>query len=113
MADPLVSQIAVRSRSQWETAYLRSYRLRDPEADSRGDTPPSIDAKSLADQLAILSENNRQTSRKIPLSELTDPELDQRLDELGLPPRFPDLGSSGFVIGKTSASGTHIFAGDE
>lgn len=113
MADPLVSQIAVRTRSDWEAAYLRSYRLRDPEADTRGDMQPSIDAKALADQLAILSEYNRQTSRKIPLSELTDPELDQRLDELGLPPRFPDLGSSGFVIAKTSASGTHIFAGDE
>jgi uncharacterized phage protein gp47/JayE len=113
MADPIVNQIATRTRSEWEAAYLRSYRLRDPDADTRGDTQPRVDAKSLADQLAVLSEYNRQTSRKIPLSELSTEELDQRLSDLGLPPRFPDLGSSGFVLAKTSASGTHIFAGDE
>lgn len=113
MADPLVSEIKVRSRSDWEQAYLRSYRLRDPDADTRGDTQPSIDAKSLADQLAVISEYNRQVSRRVPLSEKSDAELDQMLAEKGLPPRFPELGSSGFVICSASASGTHIFAGDE
>lgn len=113
MANPLPDQIVVRDRAAWRTAYLRSYSLRDPEADTREDTQPWIDASAQADQLAIMSENARQIGRKIPLSELNDEQLDQRLDEMGLPPRFPDLGSSGFVIARTSAGGTHIFSGDE
>jgi uncharacterized phage protein gp47/JayE len=114
MALPIAdNQIVVRNRKDWRTAYLRSYSLRDPEADTREDTQPWIDASSLADQLAIMSENARQIGRKIPLSELSDEQLDQRLDELGLPARFPDLGSSGFVIASTSTGGTHIFSGDE
>lgn len=113
MADPLVSEIKVRTRAEWEQAYLRSYRLRDPDADTRGDTQPSVDAKSLADQLAVISEYNRQASRRVPLSEKSDAELDQELSDLGLPPRFPELGSSGFVIASASTTGTHIFGGDE
>ncbi|MBA2687505.1 MAG: baseplate J/gp47 family protein [Gemmatimonadaceae bacterium] len=111
--DILPDQLIVRDRSEWEAAYLRSYRLRDPEADTRADTQPSIDAKTLADQLVVQSQNARRLAQSIPLSEVTGDRLDQRLVELGLPPRFPDLGSSGFVIANTSTGGAHIFAGDE
>lgn len=110
---PLPGTITVKSRDEWRDHYLRSYRLRDPDADTSADTQPWIDASCLADQLVILSENARQISRKIPLSELTSAELDQRAAELGIPPRFPELGSSGAVTIVASTGGTHIFAGDE
>lgn len=113
MASPLPDQIVVRNRTEWREAYLRSYRLRDTDADTREDTQPWVDASALADQLAILSENARQIGRKIPLSELSEEQLDQRLEELGLPQRFPDLGASGFVIAHTGLTGSHIFSGDE
>lgn len=111
--NPLPGTITVKSRNEWRDHYLRSYRLRDPEADTGEDTQPWIDASCLADQLVILSENARQIGRKIPLSELSTDELDQRAAELGIPPRFPDLGSSGAVEIVASNDGTHLFAGDE
>lgn len=111
--DVLPDELIVRDRAEWEAAYLRSYRLRDPDADTRADTQPSIDAKAIADQLVVQSENARRLAQSIPLSEVTGNRLDQRLVELGLPPRFPDLGSSGFVIVGASAGGAHIFSGDE
>jgi uncharacterized phage protein gp47/JayE len=111
--DPLPGTITVKSRDEWRDHYLRSYRLRDPDADTKADTQPWIDASCLADQLVILSENARQIGRKIPLSELSTEELDQRAAELGIPPRFPELGSSGAVTITASTSGTHLFAGDE
>ncbi len=111
--DVLPDKLIVRDRDEWEEAYLLSYRLRDPEADTRADTQPSIDAKTLADQLVVQSQNARLLSQSIPLSELSGSRLDQRLQDQGLPPRFPDLGSSGFVIASTSAAGAHILAGDE
>lgn len=111
--DPLPGTITVKSRDEWRDHYLRSYRLRDPDADTRADTQPWIDASCLADQLVILSENARQIGRKIPLSELNTEELDQRAAELAIPPRFPELGSSGAVTILASTDGTHLFAGDE
>lgn len=111
--DVLPDELIVKTRDDWEQAYLRSYRLRDPEADTRADTQPSIDAKSIADQLVIQSQNARRLAQSIPLSEVNGDRLDQRLQEHGLPPRFPDLGSSGFVIARTGTSGAHILAGDE
>jgi uncharacterized phage protein gp47/JayE len=109
----LPGTITVKNRDEWRDHYLRSYRLRDPDADTREDTQPWIDASCLADQLVILSENARQIGRKIPLSELSTQEIDQRAAELGIPPRFPELGSSGAVEIVASADGTHLFAGDE
>lgn len=111
--NPLPGTVTVKSRDEWRAHYLRSYRLRDPEADTLEGTQPWIDASCLADQLVILSENARQISRKIPLSELSAEELDQRAKELGIPPRFPELGSSGAVSIVASTDGTHLFAGDE
>lgn len=111
--DVLPDKLIVRDRDEWEAAYLLSYKLRDPDADTRADTQPSIDAKSLADQLVIQSQNARRIAQSIPLSEVSGDRLDQRLQDQGLPPRFPDLGSSGFVIVGASTSGTHILAGDE
>lgn len=111
--NPLPGTITVKSRDEWRDHYLRSYRLRDPDADTRDGSQPWIDASCLADQLVIISENARQISRKIPLSELSTEELDQRAAELGIPPRFPNLGSSGAVEIVASTDGTHLFAGDE
>lgn len=111
--NPLPGTITVKSRDEFRDHYLRSYRLRDPDADTREGTQPWIDASCLADQLVVLSESARQIGRKIPLSELSSDELDQRAAELGIPPRFGDLGSSGAVSIVASADGTHIFAGDE
>lgn len=111
--DVLPDELIVRDRAEWEEAYLRSYKLRDPDADTRADTQPSIDAKSLADQLVIQSQNARRLGQSIPLSEVSGDRLDQRLQELGIPQRFPDLGSSGFVIAGTATAGTHILSGDE
>lgn len=112
-ANPLPGTITVRTRDEWRDHYLRSYRLRDTEADTREHTQPWIDASCLADQLVILSESARQIGRKIPLSELSTAELDQRASDLAIPPRFPELGSSGAVEIVASSDGTHLFVGDE
>lgn len=111
--NPLPGAITVKSRDEFRDHYLRSYRLRDPGADTRDGTQPWIDASCLADQLVIISENARQIGRKIPLSELSSDELDQRAAGLGIPPRFSELGSSGAVSIVASNDGTHLLAGDE
>jgi uncharacterized phage protein gp47/JayE len=110
---PVPTSIAVKSRDEFRDHYLRSYRLRDPAADTREGTQPWIDASSLADQLVVVSQGSKQASRRIPLSELSSEELDQRAKELGIPPRFGDLGAAGAVTIIASTSGTHIEAGDE
>jgi len=111
--DVLPGTIGVKTRDEWIAAYKRSYKLRDPDASTDEGTQPHIDATSIADQLAILSENARQIGRLIPLSEVTGSRLDQRAAELGMPPRFPDIGSSGFVAAQTAAGGSTIESGDE
>lgn len=113
MATPLPTSVTVKTRDEFRDHYLRSYRLRDPDADTREGTQPYIDASALADQLNILSLNAQQISRRIPLSEQVGAQLDQTAADLQIPPRFPDLGSSGAVTIETSLSGTHLLAGDE
>lgn len=111
--DPLPSEVLALSRDEWVTRYKRSYKLRDPNADLRPGTQPDIDATCLADQLAVLSANARQIGHSIPLAEVTGQRLDQRLDERGLPPRFPEVGASGYVTIVASTTGTTIYSGDE
>lgn len=111
--DPLPSEILALSRDEWQRRYLRSYKLRDPSADLREGTQPYIDASCLADQLAVNSANARQIGHSIPLSEVFGARLDQRLGERGLPPRFPEVGASGYVTIRTSVGGATILSGDE
>jgi uncharacterized phage protein gp47/JayE len=111
--DPLPSEIIAPTRDEWVTRRQRSYRLRQPNDDQRPGTQPYIDAVCLADQLAVISASSRQVGHSIPLAEVNGLRLDQRLDERGLPPRFPEVGASGYVTIGASVGGTTIFSGDE
>lgn len=60
---------------------------------------------SVADALVGQSLNARGIGRSIPLSEVAGIRLDQRLAEEALPPRFAEIGSSGFAIISASGGG--------
>src|SRR5678816_4678655 len=111
--DVLPDELIVLTRDQYVARYLRSIQLRDPEASIAQDSQPWLDATGIADQLVVQSQNARLIGRTIPLSDVSGKRLDQRLDEKGLPQRFPEVGSSGFVTVSTSATGTDLLSGDE
>lgn len=110
--DVLPNKLAVFGRDQWDEKYRRSYRLRDPDADMRDGTQPANDAGAMSDQLQILSYNAQQIGLSIPLSTCTIDQLAERAEEHGIPPRFPAIGSSGYVT-INAPTGTTIFSGDE
>ena len=111
--DPLPSEITVKDRAAWLASYLRSIRLRNPTASTLEGTQPYVDGSALADQLVVLSANARQVGRRIPLSECSGDQLDQRAAEKGIPPRYPEVGAVGYVQVATSAGGSTILSGDE
>lgn len=105
--------IIVKTREQFRSLWLRSLKIRNPQASIEQDTQPWIDASVMADILAPMSLNARTIGRSIPLSEVSGPRLDQRLTEYGLPARFPETGSQGSVSARTSSTGATIQAGTE
>src|ERR1041385_7936056 len=111
--DVLPDEIITKDRDECRDLWLRSYKLRDPGASVAQDTQPWIDATAFGDQGQILSANARIIGRSIPLSEVTGSRLDQRLAEVGLPPRFAETGSQGTVQISASTTGATIPANAE
>lgn len=105
--------IVVKTRDEMRDLYLRSIKIRNPLASVAQDTQPWIDASVIADVLSPMSFNARTIGRSIPLSEVSEDRLDQRLAEYGLPPRFPVTGSQGAVVVSTSSTGATIPVGTE
>jgi uncharacterized phage protein gp47/JayE len=109
--DVLSGEIATLTRDQWRERYLRSYRVRNPDADTAPDSMPWIDASCIADQLVILSEDARRVGQQIPLSGKTGEALDEAGGEVGLP-RAPAAGGAGYVSIRTSTGGATVTIGD-
>jgi hypothetical protein len=106
--DVLPDTIIVKTRDEWLALYLRSHLLRAPLASVAEDSEPWVTGSALADQLNIQSENARRIGRSIPLSSQSGSQLDQRLAELGLSPRYPQTGSQGSVDVETSLLGSTV-----
>lgn len=111
--DILPGKLVVTTRDQFRDQYTRSVQIRNPNASVKEGTQPWLDGSAIADVANVLSANALTLSRSIPLSEVSDDRLDQRLAEAGLPPRFPETGSQGSVIVSTSSFGATIPSGTE
>lgn len=109
--DPLPDEIIVRNRDEFLEGFLSAYRTKDPTANTNEGSFPHIIGAALADQLVVLSQDARIIGRSIPLSEVVGLRLDQRLAELGLPARFQETGSSGFVQITASGGGATLTPG--
>jgi uncharacterized phage protein gp47/JayE len=112
MATDLPGEIRVFDRDELARQYLRAYQLRSPSADVGPGTQPEVDAKCLADQLAVL----HQSARVIGLSTNLDTSRGTRLEQWGevdgieRPEASPAVG---FVDITTATGGATIQDGDE
>lgn len=105
-------EIEVKTRSKAKADYLRSYKIRQPDADVGPGTQPDIDASVIADQLVPVYAAAQATSRAILLKNTTGDALDERGEERGVF-RNAAQGSGGFVIVDAASTGGTIFDGDE
>lgn len=105
--DVLADEIVVRGRSELLSSMTGAYLTKRPNDIVNSGTFQHAIFSAVADVLVGESLNARTVGRSIPDSEVSGLRLDQRLAELRLPPRFAEIGSSGFVvIGASGGGGT-------
>lgn len=110
--DALPGTLITMSRTETRDLYLRSYRVRNPNALTTENTFPWIDASCLADVMLLVFQNAVVVNNGVALSTSTGTHLDTRVADLGMK-RLPAIGASGYVTVAASVGGTTIFSGDE
>lgn len=110
--DSLPGTLLVPLRTDTRELYLRSFRVRNPNAKTTENTFPWIDASCQADTLQLVFRDAVVVNNGVGLSTSTFDALDRRLADIGLT-RLPAIGASGYVTASASVGGTTIFLGDE
>lgn len=111
--DTLPVAFVAKTRDRIKADYLRSYKIRNPNARTEEGTQPDIDASIAADVVLPLWAVARHVADATSLESMTGSALDQRAAEAGIPPRLEAGGASGFVEIEASAGGGTIYEGDE
>lgn len=109
-----MADFTVKSRDEWRTAYLRSLKIRDPDADTRDGTQPHIDASCLADQLVVLGGMAQQNALAHVLAGKNEQQLAEFAADHGI--TWPDAtGAIGWALmgDATATGGTTPLYGDE
>jgi uncharacterized phage protein gp47/JayE len=112
VAVDLPGEIVVFDRDQIVAQYLRSYKLRVPEADVGPGTAPYIDAHIHADQMMVVYQDARVIGNGTNL----DTSRGTRLEQIGAAedvPRPEASPSTGYVDITTSTGGATILQNDE
>ena len=110
--DTLPGEIIVKSRDRVKQDFLRSYKLRQPDANTSPGTAPDIDAATVADQMVPVYANAQTIGRNILLKNATGDGLDE-IGESEIGPRNGPSRATGFVVCSAAATGGTIFDGDE
>ncbi len=110
--DSLPGTLVVPSREETRESYLRSYRLRNPDALTTEGTQPWIDACVFADNQQALYRDAVVAANNVTLANATGDKLDVLGESEGVP-RLSAVGASGFVVLSASVGGTTIYSGDE
>jgi hypothetical protein len=112
MATNLPGEIRVFDRDEISRQYLRAYQLRSPGADVGPGTQVEIDAKCIADQLAVVYQSVRVVGNSTNLNTSRGARLEQWGDVDGIerPAASP---STGYVDITTATGGSTIQEGDE
>lgn len=100
------------TRDDVRESYLRSYRIRQPDALTTEGTQPWIDGSLMADTAMPLYQNSIVAFNNGVPKFKTGAALDEWGEGLGYP-RLAAVGGSGFVEISASVGGTTILAGDE
>lgn len=118
-SDTLPDKLVVKNRDQWTQYWLRSYGNRlsvnNPNADVSQATAPGsdawLDAKAMADCLAVMSANAQTIAGTALIANMTEGQLIVKGDALGVP--WPQAtGAAGYVLAQTSSNGGEIRPGD-
>ncbi len=106
--DSLPGEVIVRNRDEYVSGMKGAYLAKRPSDIVNDGTFQHALMYSLADQLTGESLNARNIGRTIALADLAGLAVDQRLAERRLPDRFPETGSSGYVVIGASLGGAAI-----
>jgi hypothetical protein len=110
--DELTGEVVTLRRNEERDKWLRSYHLRNPDADIDPGSEPYILAVTYADQKMVVYNDATNIGAACTSRNKTGSAVDEALEELGME-RLPATGASGYVEIGTSAGGTYIFRGDE
>ena len=109
--DILSGKITTKTRDEVRDDYLRSYRLRNPSADTGVGSLPYIDASAFADQCMVPLADAVSIGNMCTSENKTGTELDDEAARRGLT-RQGAAGASGYVEITAGPAGTTIFAED-
>ena len=109
--DILTGEITTPSRDEVRDGWIRSYRLRNPDADVGPDSEPWIDGATAADQMMVIYNDAANIGAACTSRNKTGDAVDEDLAARGLT-RLPAAGASGYVEIGTNPAGTNLFFGD-
>lgn len=103
----------VPTRDVLLTRWLRDYKLRKPDVDTRPGSRVHIDGSVVADTLLPVFADAAAAGNAVALKDKTSAGLETEAEGLGIPKRLPAAGGLGFVTIGASAGGGLILAGAE
>ena len=112
-ADKLTGVFYTPTRTEIVSQYQKDFRFRQPDARVGEGSNAYIRANVIADVTLPIHANALAIANDVGLADKSSEGLDDELARIGAPPRFLDIGGSGFVTASASSGGTTIFAGDE
>lgn len=113
MADTLPESLVMPTRTELVRRYERDYRLWRPDAKVGDKTQVNVDARVVADVTLPLYARADRLARLAKLEDMTSEQLEDEAARVGIEPRLPATGGSGFVKVSTSVGGAPVLAGDQ
>lgn len=111
--DDLTGDFFTPTREEIVRQYQRDYVFRQADARIGDGSVPYVRGNVLADTLLPVYADALAIANDIGLEDKSSAGLDLELSRIGAPPRFAEVGGSGYVTITASAGGGTILAGDE